>query len=89
MTEHGKPKGAQIVRLTPAGVALEQPDRLSEPEALKVVQSIAVNTNNIVVLSHANEQAKKRRITRRQIELCVQRGTMTEGPFLNGHGIGR
>jgi hypothetical protein len=83
MAEHGKPK---IVRLQPAGVPLEQPDQLSEPEALNFVRSIAVDTNNIVVLFHANKQAKKRGITHRQIELCVQKGTMQEGPFVNGRG---
>jgi hypothetical protein len=28
----------------------------------------------------------RRRITRRQIELCLQKGTIVEGPSMNAHG---
>lgn len=28
----------------------------------------------------------ERRITRRQVELCLQKGTITEGPFMNSRG---
>jgi hypothetical protein len=47
---------------------------------------IAADTENIVVVAYGQRRAQQRRVTRRQIELCVQRGTITEGPFLNGHG---
>jgi hypothetical protein len=97
MGDEGKPRAgskatlqvqhsAEVVRLQPAAIPSIQPDSLSGPEALKVVRLLAVNTDNIVVLFHATGQARKRSITRRQIELCVQKGTIREGPFVNGHG---
>ena len=60
----------------------EAPNRLSEPEALDLVRRLAATTDNIVIISHARMRMLKRGITRRQIELCVQKGTITEGPFL-------
>jgi hypothetical protein len=50
---------------------------------LRVVRLLAANTANIVVHPH---QKKHWKITRRQIELCVQRGTIGEGPFVNQRG---
>jgi hypothetical protein len=47
---------------------------------------LAAETDNIVVIPYGKAKAKTRRITRRQIELCVQKGTPTEGPFLNRYG---
>jgi hypothetical protein len=62
------------------------PLQLTSAAALQIVREIAADTNRIVVLSHGRKRGRQRRITRRQIELCVQRGTITEGPFLNQHG---
>lgn len=62
------------------------PLKLNAATALRVVRRIAADTNNIVVIGHGQKRSKKRRITRRQIELCVQKGSITEGPFLNAHG---
>lgn len=62
------------------------PMRLSEPEALKLIREISVDTRNIVVISHAKKRRFQRRISRRQIEICVQKGVITEGPFVNQHG---
>jgi len=53
---------------------------------LKVIQGIASESSRIIVVAHAKMRGRQRSITRRQIELCVQRGTITEGPFLNAHG---
>lgn len=64
------------------------PEKLSKADALKVIREMAADTAKIVSpsWSHSGKQAKKRRITRRQIELCVQKGTITEGPFINPYG---
>lgn len=62
------------------------PLRLTATAALRMVRELAADTDRIVVLSHATARARKRRISRRQIELCCQRGTISEGPFLNQHG---
>jgi hypothetical protein len=69
-----------------AGIPAEQPHRLSAALALKVVRLIAADTDNIVVIPYGRWRAQQRNITRRQIELCVQKGTIVEGPFLNQHG---
>lgn len=64
----------------------EQPPSLTAPKALKVLREIGAETKNIVVVCHGKKRAKQRSVTRRQIELCVQRGTIQEGPFLNDKG---
>jgi hypothetical protein len=78
------PKMAEVVPLLSAAIPSEQPAKLSAPEALRVVRLLAADTANIVVHPHGKKRAWK--ITRRQIELCVQRGTIGEGPFVNQHG---
>jgi hypothetical protein len=77
---------AEVVTLQSAVIPPDQPDRLSAPEALRVVRILSADTANIVVIPYGAKRAKQRRITRRQIELCVQRGTISEGPFVNPHG---
>jgi hypothetical protein len=64
----------------------QQPARLNDADALKVVRMIAADSGNIVVIRHGRSRSKLRSITRPQIERCVQKGTITEGPFLNQHG---
>jgi hypothetical protein len=54
--------------------------------AEKVVKVLAIDTDNIIVISYGRYKSRKRNISRRQIELCVQRGTIDEGPFLNSRG---
>ena len=77
---------AEIVKLHQGFKPPMQPDRLSEADAIKIVRTIAANTDNIVVIPYGKMKAKQRKVTRRQMELCVQKGTITEGPFLNTHG---
>jgi hypothetical protein len=62
------------------------PLTLTSAAALRMIRQIAGDTNNIVVLPHGKKRGRQRKITRRQIELCVQRGSITEGPFVNQHG---
>lgn len=81
-----KPGPLPVVRSDQPPIPREQPDRLSAALALKIVRLIAADTDNIVVIPYGRRRAQQRNITRRQIELCVQKGTITEGPFLNQHG---
>jgi hypothetical protein len=67
-------------------VDAEQPPNLTAPKALKVIREIGAETENIVVVPHGKKRARQRSVTRRQIELCVQRGTIQEGPVLNDKG---
>jgi hypothetical protein len=63
-----------------------QPGNLSASEALRIIRLLASDPDNVVTIKYADRRAKQRRITRTQIEKCVQKGTITEGPFLNSHG---
>lgn len=82
--DEARPLG-EVVRPKHFAIPSKQPDRLSPADALRVVRVIAAVTDNIVVIPYGRRRAQQRKITRRQIELCVQRGTLTEGPFLNQH----
>ena len=62
------------------------PLKLSAAHALRMVREISADTDQLVVLSHATKRARQRRVSRRQIELCCQKGSITEGPFMNQHG---
>jgi hypothetical protein len=81
-----KPGPSTVVRADQRAIPAEQPDRLSAALALKVVRLISADTDNIVLIPYGRRRAQQRNITRRQIELCVQKGTIVEGPFLNQHG---
>jgi len=61
------------------------PNDLTKADALRKIREIAAETDNIIVLAHAMKRAQQRGVTRRQIESCVQKGTIQEGPFLNEH----
>jgi hypothetical protein len=66
---------AQVVPLT-----------LTTAAALRMIKQLAANSGQIVILDHCQGRMVKWRITRRQIELCLQKGTIVEGPFMNAHG---
>jgi hypothetical protein len=76
----------QVVPLAARLMSATQPADLKPADATKIVKVLAAKTENIVVISYGRRKAKQRRITRRQIELCVQKGTLSEGPFVNQHG---
>jgi hypothetical protein len=82
--EEGAP--TELVRLNLPAMSEAQPARLSSADALRIVRALATNTDNIVIIPYGAKKAKMRKVTRRQIELCVQKGTISEGPFVNGHG---
>ncbi len=63
-----------------------QPERLTPADAIRLIREIGEDSDRIVVLRHAQTRQRQRRITRRQIEACVRRGSIAEGPFLNSHG---
>jgi hypothetical protein len=64
----------------------QQPDRLNDADALKLIRVLAADSNNIVVIKHAQKRKAQRNITRPQIERCIQKGTITEGPYVNAKG---
>lgn len=64
----------------------EQPDSMTPSDALRHVQDISRDSNNIVIVQHAKSRMRQRKVSRRQVELCVQKGTICEGPFLNARG---
>jgi hypothetical protein len=62
------------------------PLRLTPAIAIKMIREVAADTNNIVIIEYGKRRMRQRRISRRQVELCVQKGTVAEGPFMNQHG---
>lgn len=70
----------------PGVMPAAQPDQLAGSDALRVVRALAADTKNIFIIKHAKLRQRQRLITRPQIERCVQKGVVTEGPYLNAHG---
>jgi hypothetical protein len=64
----------------------QQPGRLNDADALKLVRLIAVDSDNIIVVPHGSKRSKQRLITRIQIERCVRMGVLEEGPFIDPKG---
>lgn len=62
------------------------PLQLTPHACQKMIREIAAISDRIVILPHAKTRQRQRKVTRRQIELCLQRGTIQEGPFLNTRG---
>ena len=60
-----------------------RPSKLSAHEALNVIGEIAADSSRIFIVEHAAKRGRQRVITRRQIELCCQKGAVVEGPFVN------
>src|SRR5258706_16266275 len=60
---------------------------LTAPAALQTIREWAKDSRRIVTrIKHSRARMEERRITRRQVELCLQKGTITEGPFMNEFG---
>jgi hypothetical protein len=57
------------------------PLKLTPASAIQVIRELAA-----VIIGYGKRRTRERRISRRQVELCVQKGTITEGPFMNQHG---
>lgn len=62
------------------------PKLLVSVPTLADVRRIAANSANIVSLQSPAAKARRRNITRGQVENCCRRGTFEEGPFLNERG---
>ncbi|MBL9065545.1 MAG: DUF4258 domain-containing protein [Sphingopyxis sp.] len=62
------------------------PFQMSVAVARQKIRELAEDSDRIVVISHGKARGRQRGITRRQMELCVQKGVIIEGPFLNQHG---
>lgn len=64
----------------------DTPAKLSRPAALAKIKEIGADTSKIAITPYAKARMLQRRILRRQVDLCVQKGVIREGPFLNQHG---
>jgi hypothetical protein len=54
---------------------------LTAPRALAIINDLAVNSENVFLIDHTKKSMKKRHITRAQIDQCLQKGKITEGPY--------
>ena len=64
----------------------QAPVNLTILEALRVIRELAADSASVITLRHAQQRMRQRGITRMDIERCLQRGSITEGPFMNDHG---
>lgn len=62
------------------------PLTLTAPAALRMIRGLAQESENVVIVHHARLRGRQRRITRGQIEACVRKGSIQEGPFVNDKG---
>jgi hypothetical protein len=69
---------AKVVPLRPKASVTE--DR---PPSAGDMREIAKVSSKVIWLRGAREKAKKRGITRRQVEMCLLKGTFIDGPFRN------
>jgi len=67
-------------------MAVVIPLKMSAPVALAHIHELAADSDRIVVIQHGRQRQRERNITRKQIEECIRRGHIAEGPFLNDHG---
>jgi len=54
---------------------------LTAPRALAIIKELSVNSENVFLVDHAKKSMKKRHITRAQIDQCLLKGKITEGPY--------
>src|ERR1700722_17963914 len=59
---------------------------ITRPTALRMIRELATDSGRIVVIGHGRKRQRERRITRLQIEACLQKGAIIEGPFMNQRG---
>jgi hypothetical protein len=74
---------AKVVPLCPAD---RVPEGLSAHEARAIVRRVAQASRNVFVSPHAKKRQEKYGISRRQIMICLEKGVITEGPFVNKYG---
>ncbi|MCL2715989.1 MAG: hypothetical protein FWD68_15800 [Alphaproteobacteria bacterium] len=79
-------RSAQVIPLRHREIPDEQPEKLSEAEAIEIVRRLAMDSDNIVIVRYGKWRTRQRKITRPQVEKCVRLGTIQEGPFINQHG---
>lgn len=59
------------------------PLKLSPDMALREVRKLAESSENVVIVAHLLKWMDEHDITRRQVELCLQKGRVASAPFLN------
>lgn len=65
----------------------DKPEKLSGADALKHIRALMKADSRCVKFwPHAKRRGKQRSITQRQMLTCLDKGTVTEGPYLNEHG---
>ena len=62
------------------------PMDLSSDQALRIIRKIAETSGSVILTNHAKKRMIARGITRRQMDICIEKGVVTEGPFKNSKG---
>ncbi len=58
----------------------------SNHDFMRMVHEIACDRSRIKITTHAREQMKKRKILRKHVDVCLQKGRVVEPAHLNIHG---
>lgn len=59
---------------------------LTLSNAKQLIVEIAKDSSRIFYTTHAEKRMKQRKITRSQVQRCLQHGQITEGPCRDIHG---
>ncbi len=54
---------------------------MKQSEALKTIRARAADSQNVLLIHHARVQMRKRGVDVLQVVRCLQRGSITEGPY--------
>lgn len=55
--------------------------RMTSVSAQRLIRELAADSDNVVLVNHAKKRRGQRRFTPKQIMDCLQRGTVSEGPY--------
>lgn len=56
------------------------------PEAVRVIRQLAAHSLNVAAVHHARLRMRQRGVSMQDVVRVLQRGAITEGPFVSGAG---
>lgn len=59
---------------------------LSIPSALRILREVAADSSRVFFTHHAKQRMRERKISRSQVDRCLAKGSITEGPARDAKG---